>query len=226
MAPTFNLQQAHSIYHLPAFALLASMQRWHCKIHSLESAHRGSSASNKMHRWCMIRCVAEHRPLKWLQESSSAAFFHALLKLLWIQFKCKATKKMRHLYLLCMYRYLFLSLARLRPISWSHRSHWPFYWLWLAAWSIRCGPNEDGSPLFALLQYPSNILQPIFAPTVVFCCWTVAQPNVFASFILSHHFSHVIVFRPIKWSEGIVKFYYWGSLGRIYCPDNGLDVLQ
>lgn len=226
MAPTVNLEETHLIYHLPAFALLVSMQRWHCKIHSPESSHRGSSASNEMHRWCMTRCVTEHPPPKWLQEASSATFFYAPLQLLWIQFKCKATKK-DEAFMPAMYvQYLFLSLARLfPPVSWSHRSHWLFYWLWLAAWPIRCWPNEDGSPLFALLQYPSNILQPIFSPTAVFCCWTAAQTNVVAFFLLSQ-IQHVIVFGPIKRSEGIVKFYYWGPLSRIYCPDNSLHVLQ
>lgn len=221
MPSTVNLQGRHSIYHLPAFALLISMQRWHCKIHSPESSHRGSSASNEMHRWCMTRCVTEHPLPKWLQEASSAAFFHAPLQLLWIQFKCKATKKMSRLCLLCVYC----------TCSWAVRGFSP-----------SAGPTDHtdrsiGSdwlldplgadlmrmdhPFFVLLQYPSNILQPIFTPTVVFCCWTAAQTNVFAFFILYH-----VVFGPIKWSEGIIKFYYWGPLGRIYCPDNGLDVLQ
>lgn len=117
MAPTVNLEETHLIYHLPSFALLVSMQRWHCKIHSPESSHRGSSASNEMHRWCMTRCVTEHPPPKWLQEASSATFFYAPLQLLWIQFKCKATKK-DEAFMPAMYvQYLFLSLARLFPPS-------------------------------------------------------------------------------------------------------------
>lgn len=74
MVPTVNLQGTHSIYHLPAFALVVSMQRWRCKIHSPKSSHRGSSASNEMHRWCMTCCITEHPPPKCLQEASSAAF--------------------------------------------------------------------------------------------------------------------------------------------------------
>lgn len=72
-------------------SLLVSIQKWHCKIHSPESSHRGSSASNEMHRWCVTCSVTEP---KWLQKALCAAFFHATLQLLWIQFKCKITKKL------------------------------------------------------------------------------------------------------------------------------------
>lgn len=184
------------------------MQRWHSKTHSPEFWDCGSSASNETHRWCMTRRVSEHPPPKCHLEASSAAFFHASPQLLWIQFKCKATEETRHLCLPRMY-----SIC-----SWA-----------LGWWGLGPSPGPThhtdrsiGSdwlldPLGADLMrmdHPfllsSNILPTsfsLFSLLLWFSVRTVAQTNVFAFFTLSQ-IQHLIVFRPIKRSKGILKFYY------------------
>lgn len=210
MVPTVNLQETHSIHHLPAFSLLISMQRWHCKIHSPESSHHGSSACNEMHRWCMTRCVTKHPPPKWLQEASSAAFFHIPIQELWIQFKCKVTKKTRHLCLRCKYS----------TCSWAWRG---------SSASTGATDHTDRSigsdwlldPLGADLMrmdHPfllsSNILLTSFSLFLLLLRFSVVelQPRRMSLLSLFSHksnTSNTFCFWLIKRSEAMVKFYYW-----------------
>ena len=118
--------------------------------------------------------------------------------------------------------------TRLRPFSSLaplHRSHWPFYCLWRAAWYIRFVPNKDGSPFLrsSLLSgsrpYFSSCCR--FFLLLLFCNLTV-PPKDICAFSADLFFcltgcsvtcgSRATLTRPC-W---VVTLYYWALISAIY----------
>lgn len=102
----------------------------------------------------------------------------------------------------------------------GHGSHWPSYRLWLAAWYIPFVPNEDGSPLLLLSLLSAS--STYFSSSCHFLWfWTAAPRKSVLLSLLRFRWILMEFTGTVVWYYQIVKLYYCGLLGVIYCRENG-----